>query len=422
MKTLALFLACCALLEATVLEVPLKKIESRRSQLLKAGKFEEVLNRGRTSKLVTGSQPGYDYFDTEYIGNIFIGTPPQEFWVILDTGSSDLWIPDNSCGGIPGCDDYCSKLTATNCPVFCTDPKCCPQSNGNGTLPSQLNKDPCDYKNRFNHAASSSYAYDGTRFSISYGTGQASGFLGIDNICLGDVKGICNKQKFGQAEEIASFFQNQPMDGIFGMAWPSLSVTLTPPLLFQVMYNLNAPIFTVWLDENGGGTNTTAGLFTYGSTDDKNCLTNITFVDVSHQAYWQYAIQGVSVGSYQKRQSYQVISDTGTSFLGVPQEVFQGIGNSLNATLDDWTGEYYVACGQAYPDIVFTIDGNQYAISYKHYVVPMNGRCIVAMFSMNGGGFGPSFILGDPFLRAYCHVFDMGTSRVGLSKALHKNS
>lgn len=42
--------------------------------------------------------PGYKiddvYFKAAYVAEVLIGTPPQTFTVIADTGSSNLWIPN----------------------------------------------------------------------------------------------------------------------------------------------------------------------------------------------------------------------------------------------------------------------------------------------------------------------------------------
>eukprot|EP01071_Lankesteria_metandrocarpae_P008259 Lankesteria_metandrocarpae@DN4916_c0_g2_i1.p2 len=43
-----------------------------------------------------------DYYNSQYFGRIYAGTPPQPMDVLFDTGSSNVWLPTDKCTS-PAC-------------------------------------------------------------------------------------------------------------------------------------------------------------------------------------------------------------------------------------------------------------------------------------------------------------------------------
>uniref|UniRef100_A0AC35F7Q1 Peptidase A1 domain-containing protein n=1 Tax=Panagrolaimus sp. PS1159 TaxID=55785 RepID=A0AC35F7Q1_9BILA len=101
MKSVIFFLIFVAFTAANVFQHDIIKVESFKTRLMKTGlwseysKYKEELNLPKRHPF----QPVADFDDFEYMVNISIGTPKQSFLVVLDTGSSDLWIMDSTCNG-----------------------------------------------------------------------------------------------------------------------------------------------------------------------------------------------------------------------------------------------------------------------------------------------------------------------------------
>merc|ERR550539_1684705 len=176
------------------------------------------------------NEPLYNYLDAQYYGPIEIGTPPQNFTVIFDTGSSNLWVPSVAC------------------------------------LDSDRGSLPCRTHNTYNSSQSSTWEYDGTSFFLRYGTGQLRGFNSIDNLGFGGI--LVQGQTFGEAtREPGITFVAAKFDGIFGLAYPTISVNdVIPPFYNAWDQNLvDQNLFSFWL--NRDASDELGGVIDFGGMD-----------------------------------------------------------------------------------------------------------------------------------------------------------
>ncbi|CAD6193369.1 unnamed protein product [Caenorhabditis auriculariae] len=362
---------------------------SQKIEMIRKGEYAAFLEYKRALRVanpVLASLPQNvnDFGDFEYLGNITIGTPQQNFIVVLDTGSANLWVPGPTC------------------------------------------KANCNGKNKYDSSKSSTFVKDGRSWTIQYGSGDAAGILATDTITFGatgDAQLPVPSTTFGVASKISSDFKNDATDGILGLAFTSLAVDgVVPPLINAINQGLlDQPLFTVWLEHRGSLNNVGGGVFTYGAVDTTNCGPVIGYQPLSSATYFQFKAGGFALGTYSTDKVYDVISDTGTSFLGGPQNVVDGLAKAAGATYDDFNQVYWIDCAANAGTLDITIGNNKYSIQAVNYVVDAgNGQCLFAAFPFDFGGFGPAWILGDPFIRQYCNIYDIGNKQMGFAPSLQK--
>ncbi|XP_017060632.1 lysosomal aspartic protease-like [Drosophila ficusphila] len=302
----------------------------------------------------------------EYYAGITIGTPAQSFKVLFDTGSSNLWVPSNTC-----------KSTA------------------------------CTTHNQYDSSASSTYVANGESFSIQYGSGSLSGYLSTDTV---DVNGLkITGQTFAEStSEPGTNFNDANFDGILGMGYEALAVDgVAPPFYNMVSQGLvDSSVFSFYLAR--AGTSSQGGELIFGGSDSSLYSGSLTYVPISEQAYWQFAVASASVDGNSLCSNCQAIADTGTSLIVAPYDAYNTLSEILNVDEDG-----YVDCSSvsSLPVVTFNIGGTDFTLEPSAYIIESDGYCLSG-FEYSGTDF---WILGDIFIGQYYTEFDLGNNRIGFA-------
>lgn len=334
-------------------------------------------------------EPLSNYMDAQYYGEIALGTPPQPFKVIFDTGSSNLWIPSKQCWS-PAC--WVHKT--------------------------------------YTSSASSTYVKDGRSLEIRYGSGSMKGFLSKDTLDLAGLK--VRNQTFGEATTLPGItFVAAKFDGILGMGFETISQDkVTTPFANMIQQRLvPAPVFSFYL--NRDQSKSPGGEIIFGGIDQNYVDGEIQYTPVTREGYWQFKMDKIEMRGGKMNSSArlelgackdgcQAIADTGTSLIAGPTAEVLKLNEQIGA-IPIVGGEYVLpTCDlSALPELVFTINGVEFPLKPEQYVLQVSqmGKtiCLSGLFGIDIPG-KPLWILGDVFIGPYYTVFDYGNKRVGFAR------
>jgi len=371
-----LLLASFLLLEAAAFKIPL----SRPAVTLENYKNSEAyfLSKFKGAAPIV---PLSNQDDISYQGPISIGTPPQPFTVLFDTGSSNLWVPSSKC----------------------------PKSNK-----------ACQNHKKYDETQSSTYKANGTKFSIQYGSGSLTGFLSQDTVNIAGLN-VMN-QAFAEAmNEPGNAFTNAAFDGILGMAYDSISVDRATPVWYNLISQglVAQPLFTFWLDKWQQGT--TGGELTLGAIATDRFTGDLQYTPVTSETWWEFDFSDVQLGGTSLgfcSSACSAIADTGTSLIVGPTADVSNLNQQLGA---DANGNFKSCDVRAkLPEITFVISGNNFNLNGYDYVLKMGDQCVSGFQGSDMGQ--PQWILGDVFISTYTTVFDFGNNQLGFAKAVQSKN
>ncbi|KAI6234898.1 Peptidase A1 domain-containing protein [Aphelenchoides fujianensis] len=293
----------------------------------------------RPQKFNTGSQNFTDYIELFYASNITLGTP-----LIIDTSSADLWVVDDSCTTSYECDGL-------------YDP-------GYGLWKKQ----------KFHRNQSSTFLQNDEPFRSYAPNSFAYGFLGADTL-LGGIS--VSGQAFGMIDQIDGYFAYYPYDGVLGLGWPSIAHDQVTPAFQNMIPQLDAPLFTIWLDRHvKPSVGRPGGVITFGAVDQQNCDVPLVYAPLFVETEWILNIDYFDFGTFHQSDTLAASVDTSWWFLFYPYDYEPLIMRQIHPTYDYSIGLYSVPCASALdlPDSVFTVRGQQLNVSGTEYVVDVSGR------------------------------------------------
>ncbi|KAK9515430.1 hypothetical protein VZT92_026079 [Zoarces viviparus] len=356
---------------------PLIKGKTARQDLQEKGLWDEYRKQNPYNPMAkfyqSGSESMTNDADLSYYGMISIGTPPQSFSVIFDTGSSNLWVPSV----------YCSSQA-------------------------------CKNHRRFNPPKSSTFQLGDQTLSIQYGTGSMTGHLAIDNVEVGGI--TVSKQMFGISKTEAPFMASMAADGILGLAFQSIASDDVVPVFDNMVKQglVSQPLFSVYLSSNSEQ----GSEVVFGGIDSSHYTGQITWVPLTSDTYWQIQMDSVTINGEVVACSggCQAIIDTGTSLVVGPTKDINNMNAWVGASTNQY-GEATVYCQniQSMPEVTFTLNGHAFTVPASAYVSQSNYGCSTG-FSQ--GGTDRLWILGDVFIREFYAIFDSQNQNIGLAKSV----
>ena len=355
-----------------VVDIPLSPVYRTPEERLSHFKMQQLSKHLRASSIYV---PVTNFDDAQYYGPVSIGTPPQNFLVIFDTGSSNLWVPSHACTTLA-----------------------------------------CRVHNKYDAAKSSTYVANGQNFVIEYGSGGVKGFLSQDTVTWGGTK--VTSQVFAEVtSESGISFDAAKFDGILGMAWQTISVD-NVTTVFQNLFSqggVSQNSFAFYLTKTAGQAGSILTLGGYNSTLSKN---DWNYVPLFSQDYWRISIDKiVSNVTAVNVKNIRGIVDSGTSLLVGSKAIIDDIRKYAGTILSDCSNIAKLG------SVTITLNSVDYVLNPVDYVLQITSQgqtqCVDGWDGVDfPGELANTLILGDLFIRKYYALFDFGNKQVGFATAL----
>lgn len=311
---------------------------------------------------------------TFYLADIYLGSNKQHVEVLVDTGSSDLWVVAKG--------------------ATCEDGAAC---TSYGT---------------YDKSSSSTFKSLGTTFQIEYVDGTTStGTWSKETLTFGSesVTGL----QFGDVSTTSSDI------GVLGISVEAQESTNNEypnlPVLLKNQGIIDKNAYSLYLNSADAA----SGSVLFGAIDNAKYSGSLVSLPQSSSGSLSVKLNSITYNSKTTSVSTSVVLDSGTTLTYLPSSIVSALGKAVGGTYSSSGGYYQISCDQP-SNKYFTYNFNGVSIQ-----VPLSDLAISLTYS-DGTASGscalgvlPSsdyYILGDNFLRSAYVYYDLDDATISIAQ------
>ena len=316
----------------------------------------------------------------QFFGKVFIGTPPQEFTAIFDTGSDAIWVPGQACTSA-ACKDH----------------------------------------HLFDHNASSTASLSPEGDGMSYGTGTVKLQPALETVRICGKAGCAENELVSHGRPIGLAthksdrpFAKLPFDGIAGFP-PSSSKGGILDDFFKSQPSSHPRVMSVYLSND----TSIPGSVALGGVEPHHIAGSDvhwhTLTSPGHQ--WALKMEDIAIDGQRMHVCPQggcdALVDTGSSLITGPTRLMSKVLTQLGTQCEDpslMKKIEIILKDSDGKEVIYPLDGKDYSLKFKD-------GCQVGLGNLDMGD--DQWIIGDTFLRRYYSIFDDAHGQIGFTKAQH---
>ncbi len=360
---------------------------------VKAEVDSQHIARGLYGEL-EGKDPPYHVgvanMTSHFFSNVSVGTPHQEFTVVLRTDTTGIWVPSVQC-------------------------------------PATVYQICRDHK-QYDSSKSSSFVKNGQMF----GYGGMVGQVNYDRFTIG--RASVTHQAFAEAFSYNYNDTSMPYDGLLGLDLVqkifSNDESLFMNMVDQYVIGESEMVYGIYFRKTSTDPDDSGALI-IGGRDESLYHGNLTYVNGTNEYMWKFVIDNVVLQDMPNipplcPNGCTAVPNTGSHFISASKADLDILHQNLGAVYFSRDLTYLFNCSalDKIPAVYISVGATPFKLPWQSFVDIIVGPtgdviCVSSFVAYDSDVSGGSWSVGDAFFTSLYVEFDPGNNRIGFAQSIY---